>query len=698
MAATITGVASQVAIEMAARGDGANFEHTQRMPPFIMSPTEIDEGSSMDSHSEATEYAGGAASGVVGQVVTQHTSPPHQQGNDGDGRPTTDDSPVDFQAKQETSHDSVGGTPQQGDQGFGLLTQRAVRQSEEFLDDLVADLNNDATGHTGGRNASSDTGEDEEKAKEEVGGDNDDDVDELMNELYLAASRDSDAEEKTELPKDRKNKEPMGKTPVGPDGSDKGSSSEGDDDSTSGESGSESEKDDGDSSHSSEEKLASKSGGKHHEKKERKRSLRSGLRSNPGKTKKFRPDDDSPQWKREKLEDGKDHFQSFLFEEPVEEYDVVSMNRLRKKVRECHLDELKNAYMGGKAIFPALQTIGQDPSNPYHYTSFPTLHITIEQMSRCGEKWSAVKKFLAEEKVTTKATIPSLKYTEMVYDSKIKYAAGQHHHPGQGGKKGTKVKSSKGLNADFMNEGDAVGMAVAKTTGIDFTSKEDWTPRCYATKTSKMGLCLPRGTYHATPPSYTQWTLIKTRKQAHSWLQGMKIKPKEMYEKDFLSTVATNTFPVSLDAAPYRLVNTAPPNLAELDDQRGNFVCGLTSTVDRVKCKVKSHKNKACGADLKEGDVVWFNGTDTHLVYGCLYYVGVYKVVKGEPTCRVGVVKSLYNQVRYITNRVAMVKKIHHKDTAEGGKKEDWVSNAEGVAEVIYLDRGDLQMKRKRNY
>jgi hypothetical protein len=177
----------------------------------------------------------------------------------------------------------------------------------------------------------------------------------------------------------------------------------------------------------------------------------------------------------------------------------------------------------------------------------------------------------------------------------------------------------------------------------------------------------------------------------------MSIKMKDEYEKDFLNTVATNTFPVSLDSAPYRLVNTAPPNLAELDDQRGNYVCGLTSTVDRVKCKVKSHKNKACGADLKEGDVVWFNGADTHLVAGCLYYVGVYKVIKGEPTCRVGVVKSLYNQVRYITNRVAMVKKVYHKTPVED-KKEDWVSNAEGVAEVIYLDRGDLQMKRKRKY
>ena len=64
-------------------------------------------------------------------------------------------------------------------------------------------------------------------------------------------------------------------------------------------------------------------------------------------------------------------------------------------------------------------------------------------------------------------------------------------------------------------------------------------------------------------------------------------------------------------------------------------------------------------------------GEDTHLVQGEVYYIGVYLMpTPRTTTCKVGVVKVLFNQLQYFTNRVGMVTKVEHPVLDTRGRRD----------------------------
>ena len=384
--------------------------------------------------------------------VTQHTSPLRQE--DIDDPPTAEGSPagsINFQAMAPILQHSDGGTPE-GSSGHGAFTQQQVQQSDDFINDLVEDLNNGRTTAPRVGHNKSDTDEGEGKSSDKECSDNDDDEDELMNQLYAAASRDSDIDVNKTVGKG-KNKKPSNRDdPPSSDGGGGSSSAESDESSSNDESDSDEDDDASDTTPMKKKKAGSSR--KHTETKKKKgerpiesrESNRMGLRNKPTKSRKYGYDDSS--FAHKKSDSGQlENEDKLLFEESVDNYDVESMNRLRKRVKKYHLADLQSAYNGGQPIFQVLQTIGQDPKKNYEIESFKTLHLIIEQMRGRRENWSAVKKFLSDEKVTPKSdgvtTAPSHKYSELVYGTNIDYAAGNKRHAGKGGAKGTKAKSSK---------------------------------------------------------------------------------------------------------------------------------------------------------------------------------------------------------------------------------------------------------------
>lgn len=156
--------------------------------------------------------------------VTQHTSPSRQE--DIDDPSTAEGSPagsINFQAMAPMLQHSDGGTPE-GSSGYGAFTQQRLQQSDDFINDLVEDLNNGRTTAPRVGHNKSDTDEGEGKSSDKECSDNDDDEDELMNQLYAAASRDSDIDVNKTVGKG-KNQKPSNRDDPPSSGGGSGSSS-----------------------------------------------------------------------------------------------------------------------------------------------------------------------------------------------------------------------------------------------------------------------------------------------------------------------------------------------------------------------------------------------------------------------------------------------------------------------------------------
>ena len=90
------------------------------------------------------------------------------------------------------------------------------------------------------------------------------------------------------------------------------------------------------------------------------------------------------------------------------------------------------------------------------------------------------------------------------------------------------------------------------------------------------------------------------------------------------------------------------------------------------------------------------NGQDIKLVNQWIYYIGAYKVVKGEWRNKVGHVKALVNQVHLLVNRVAQVTSL----SAVGGNSSQgsiWIKTVNGKADITFIDRRPIHQQVPMN-
>jgi len=102
-------------------------------------------------------------------------------------------------------------------------------------------------------------------------------------------------------------------------------------------------------------------------------------------------------------------------------------------------------------------------------------------------------------------------------------------------------------------------------------------------------------------------------------------------------------------------------------------------------CKKAAQDDK-----FRIGDVVFLNGQDIKLVNRWIYFIGAYKVVKGEWTIKVGYVKALVNQVHLFVNRVAQVTSVSAVGSHSSGQ---WIKTVDGKADITFIDRGPIHQQ-----
>lgn len=189
----------------------------------------------------------------------------------------------------------------------------------------------------------------------------------------------------------------------------------------------------------------------------------------------------------------------------------------------------------------------------------------------------------------------------------------------------------------------------------------------------------------ASPPNGHEWKTICDPKAAEYLLR--------YYQKNRSSMpTATlfNQFPLSIENAPSTLCVTSNLCLDSIGDkQYSNHICGIENT----KCECpKAKQGKYCEKNLREDDVVYLCGTNMELVAGVMYYVPAYKISKGCMIgCKVDYVKAMFNQVEFVTNRMAKVPCIERQGKHRGrggylGKRELVVSRISTA-----LTRGSLR-------
>ena len=179
-----------------------------------------------------------------------------------------------------------------------------------------------------------------------------------------------------------------------------------------------------------------------------------------------------------------------------------------------------------------------------------------------------------------------------------------------------------------------------------------------------------------------KWNLITDKKEAKKVKDnyyGSHVMGKEGAIEE-RPNITFNELPLSLIGAPKSLVVCLPPDL----DRIAHFnmfyhtICGC--------------RKSAQGDKLRIGDVVFLNGQDIKLVNEWIYYIGAYKVVKGEWRNKVGHVKALVNQVHLLVNRVAQVTSL----SAIGGNSSErskWIKAIDGKADITFIDRGPIHQQ-----
>jgi len=176
------------------------------------------------------------------------------------------------------------------------------------------------------------------------------------------------------------------------------------------------------------------------------------------------------------------------------------------------------------------------------------------------------------------------------------------------------------------------------------------------------------------------------------WNSNQVLNTQEFrQEVNFVPSIdyKVNFFPKNQCDCPKRVYNTGNVDKTPFEDLKYNLVHNLELSRDGQLCNKHSELG-SCGKYLTPGDVLFLDGTDCHLVGGMIWYVGAYKVIKGEPTCKVGVCKGLFNELELITNRVAQVCSILKKRD----NHDDVQDKVHGSAEIIFIDCGNMKIAK----
>lgn len=117
-------------------------------------------------------------------------------------------------------------------------------------------------------------------------------------------------------------------------------------------------------------------------------------------------------------------------------------------------------------------------------------------------------------------------------------------------------------------------------------------------------------------------------------------------------------------------------------------------------CDVHRETGQAtCGGCIQSGQLVLLWGEDIHLVRGDVWYIGVYTLSANTVNhslvtgCKVGVVKTVVNQLAFFQNRVGITGEVRrsaqpHQDSKSRGRSRDtpFVEAVRGAVDIVFVD------------
>ena len=110
--------------------------------------------------------------------------------------------------------------------------------------------------------------------------------------------------------------------------------------------------------------------------------------------------------------------------------------------------------------------------------------------------------------------------------------------------------------------------------------------------------------------------------------------------------------------------------------------------------KCDQHKN-GCGRTLKTCMTVVVDATECELVEGKIYYIAARVVTDdARKSCKIGIVKCLFDQVHLFAHRVGIVTEIHCPDKNQSTtKRPAYIARNKcfGTATLKFIDGGLLQ-------
>ena len=149
-------------------------------------------------------------------------------------------------------------------------------------------------------------------------------------------------------------------------------------------------------------------------------------------------------------------------------------------------------------------------------------------------------------------------------------------------------------------------------------------------------------------------------------------------------TSLTNFAPTEADECPSFLTNY-PGIILQKVPGRPMPASALITEINQSQTNKKCAVHNICGKFLRVGDYCMVDGRDTYHRSKGVMYVGVYVLLPGFVLgCKVGSVRTMFNDVQSVTNRIGYVKYVATKAFHE----KDFYTKVGGYAHLVFIDQG----------
>ena len=173
----------------------------------------------------------------------------------------------------------------------------------------------------------------------------------------------------------------------------------------------------------------------------------------------------------------------------------------------------------------------------------------------------------------------------------------------------------------------------------------------------------------------------QTSKKRNSTIaESVNVSPKFIPEYNHL----TNFNPSEADDCP-RFLTNFPGVPLPIPIGRPLPACAFVTEICSNSCNKKCTLHRACGKHLRPGDLCVVDGRDTYHRSKGVMFIGVYVLTSTfERGCKVGAVRTMYNDVASVTNRIGVIKYVAKKSV----KDRDFFSKVNGYAHLHFVDQG----------